>query len=68
MAKPDPIFPTAAELSTSNEDEVLFTSKQAKWDWIKKHEMAEVVLAFSEAFGKLENVTCYRQRQDRSKS
>ena len=68
MARLDPIFPTAAEQNILNGDEVLFTSKQAKWDWIKKHGLGEVVLAFSEAFGKPENVTCYRQRQDRSKS
>ena len=68
MAKPDLIFPTAADRSTSNDDEVLFTSKRSKWEWIKKHGMADVVLAISEVFGKPDNVTCYRQRQDRSKS
>ena len=68
MAKPDPIFPTAAERNTLNDDEVLFTSKRSKWEWIKKHGMGDVVLAFSEVFGKPENVTCYRQRQGRSKS
>ncbi len=68
MAKPDLIFPSVAERNTLNDDEVLFTSKRAKWEWIKKHGMGDVVLAFSEAFGKLDRVTCYRQPQDRSKS
>jgi|15BtaG_2_1085339.scaffolds.fasta_scaffold19977_5 hypothetical protein len=68
MAKRERNSPSDAGMSFTEDQEVLFTSKRAKWAWIQAHDMAEIVLKVSELFGKPDTVTCYLRPPDLSKS